>query len=443
MIERFFQLKAHQTTIRREVIGGLTTFVTMAYIIFVQPVVLSAAGMDFGSVFTATCLASGLATILMGLLANYPIALAPGMGHNFFFTYAVVLTMGYTWQQALGAIFISGALFILLAFFGFREKLVNALPASLKSAIAVGIGLLITMVGMQWSGLVVDNPGTLVALGKLHSPPVLLSLFGLLVTAILITLKVRAAILIGILASLGAALTAGMVEYHGVLDSTPSLSPTLFKLDIIGALEAGMVSVIFIFFFLDLFDTVGTLVGVAQEADLIREDGSLPRARQALLADAIGTVTGTMLGTTTVTSYIESSSGVTAGARTGLASLVTGALFFAALWFSPVLKMIGGGIETAEGGRLYPIIAPALIIIGAYMMKNVAHIRWSDFSEAIPAFLTMMIMPLTFSITEGIAFGFISYTLLKTVQGKFREAPFIITLFSILFVLRYIFLANG
>ena len=442
MLERYFKFSENDTTLQREIYGGVTTFMTMAYIIFVQPVVLAAAGMDLEAVLAATCLASAFATILMGLLANYPIALAPGMGHNFFFTYVVVLTLGYSWQQALGAIFISGSLFILMAFWGFREKLINSLPGSLKSAIAVGIGLLIAMVGLQWSGIVVDDPATLMGLGDLTSPPVLLSILGLTVMSVALTLKFRAGILLGFIVTLLTGLATGMVTYTGIVGGIPSLTPTLFQLDIGGALQTGMVSIIFIFFFLDLFDTVGTLVGITQEAGFIREDGTLPRARQALLADAIGTVSGTLLGTTTVTSYIESSSGVSAGARTGFASIVTGILFLLAIFLSPLLRMVGGGIEISEGVRLYPIIAPALIVVGCYMMKNVRYIPWDDFSEAIPAFLTMVMMPLTFSITEGIAIGFISYTLLKTVQGKLREVPLLISVFAVLFVLRYIFLAG-
>jgi AGZA family xanthine/uracil permease-like MFS transporter len=440
MLERFFKFQENGTTLRREIAGGVTTFMTMAYIIFVQPVVLAAAGMDLESVLVATCLSSALATFLIGILANYPIAQAPAMGHNFFFTYVVVLTLGYTWQQALGAIFISGSIFLILAVAGLWDKLITSLPASLKSAIAVGIGLLIAMVGMQWSGIVVDNPGTLVGLGDLTSPPVLLSFLGLAVIAVLLALGVKTAILIGILATLVAGLLTGMVQYQGVVGPAPSLEPTLFKLDILGALQTGMLSIIFIFFFLDLFDTVGTLVGVSQEAGFIQEDGSLPRTRQALFSDAVGTVAGTLLGTSTVTSYIESSTGVSAGARTGFANIVTGMLFLLAIFFAPLLKMVSGGMELGEGVRLYPIIAPALIIVGVFMMNNVRQIPWNDFSEAIPAFLTMILMPLTFSITEGISFGFISYTALKTVQGKIKEVPLFISVFAVLFVLRYIFL---
>jgi AGZA family xanthine/uracil permease-like MFS transporter len=440
MLERFFKFQENRTTLRREIAGGVTTFMTMAYIIFVQPVVLAAAGMDLESVLVATCISSALATFLIGILANYPIAQAPAMGHNFFFTYLVVLTLGYTWQQALGAIFISGSIFLILAVAGLWDKLITSLPASLKNAIAVGIGLLIAMVGMQWSGIVVDNPGTLVGLGDLTSPPVLLSFLGLAVMAILLALGVKTAILIGILATLAVGLLTGMVQYQGVVGPAPSLEPTLFKLDIVGALQTGMLSIIFIFFFLDLFDTVGTLVGVSQEAGFMKEDGSLPRARQALFSDAVGTVVGTLLGTSTVTSYIESATGVSAGARTGFANIVTGTLFLLAIFFAPLLKMVSGGMEFGEGVRLYPIIAPALIIVGVFMMNNVRQIPWNDFSEAIPAFLTMIVMPLTFSITEGISFGFIAYTVLKVVQGKIKEVPLFISLFALLFVLRYLFL---
>lgn len=440
MIARFFKFQENGTTLRREVAGGVTTFMTMAYIIFVQPVVMHAAGMDLEAVLVATCLSSALATFIMGVFANYPIALAPAMGHNFFFTYTVVLVLGYTWQQALGAIFIAGSLFILLSTVGLREKLINALPNSLKHAIAVGIGLLIAMVGLQWSGVVVDNPGTLVGLGDFSSPPVLLSLFGLTVMIILLTLGVKAAILIGILLNLAIGLATGMIAYQGVVGAVPSVAPTFLKLDIAGALQPDMIAIIFIFFFLALFDTVGTLVGVSQQAGLLQPDGTLPRAREALISDAVGTVIGAGMGTSTITSYIESAAGVSAGARTGFANIVTGLLFLLAIFFAPLLRMVGGGMEFGEGMRLYPVIAPALVAVGVFMLKNVKLIPWEDFSEAIPAFLTMIIMPLTLNITEGISFGFISYTLLKTVRGKFREVPWLISLFAALFILRYVFL---
>ncbi len=439
-ITRFFKLAENDTTIQREISGGITTFMTMAYIIFVQPVVMNAAGIDLEAAMVATCVSSALATFIMGLVANYPVALAPAMGHNFFFTYTVVLTLGYSWQQALGAVFISGVLFVLLSGVGLRERLLNEVPATLKHAIAVGIGLLIAVVGLEWSGIVVANPGTLVGMGKLNAPPVLLSLFGLTVMAILLALGIRAAVLIGIATTLIVALLTGMARFEGVVSGVPSIAPSLLKLDILGALQAGMVPIIFIFFFLALFDTVGTLIGVSQEAGLLRPDGTLPRAREALLSDATGTSLGALLGTSTVTSYIESAAGVSAGARTGLANMVTGLLLLLSMFFAPLVRMIGGGVQYGQGLRLYPIVAPALIIVGCFMIKNVRRIAWDDFGEAIPAFLTIMIMPLTFSITEGIAFGFISYTVLKAVQRKIREVPILISVFALLFIVRYIFL---
>ncbi|GAB4109916.1 MAG: NCS2 family permease [Acidobacteriota bacterium] len=437
MLERWFGIRAAGSSVRTEVVGGLTTFMTMAYIIFVQPLILGAAGMDVGAVMVATCLASAAATLCMAVLANYPIALAPGMGPNVFFTYTVVLGLGFTWQQALGATFLSGTLFVLLSTVGFREKIIHSLPANLKHAIAVGIGLMIAVVGLEWSGIVVDHPATLVSLGRLGSPPALLSLFGLVLTAALFARGVKGALLLGILANAAVALATGMVEYHGLIGPVPSLAPTFLELDILGALRPEMIAVVFVFFFLDLFDTVGTLTGVCQKAGFLRPDGTLPGARQALLADAVGTVAGSLVGTSTVTSYVESAAGVASGARTGLANLVTAGLFLLALFFSPLLQTVGGGVE-GEGLRLYPVISPALIVVGCFMLSGIREIHWEDYSEAFPAFLTIVIMPLTFSITEGIAFGFISYTLLKAVTGRFREVPWLIRVFAALFVVRYL-----
>ncbi len=434
-----FKLEENRTTVLREVLAGITTFSTMSYIVFVQPAVLSSAGMDFGSVMVATCIASAVATLMMGLLANYPIALAPAMGHNFFFTFTVVLAMGVPWETALGAVFISGTLFIVLAFFGLRERLINSVPEPLKHGIAIGIGLLIALVGLEWAGIVVSSPGTYIGLGNLKSTPVLVSLFGLAVISILMALKVKTAILWGIAATLLAGVPAGIVEFEGVVSLPPSLEPTLFKLDITGALSMGLVSVVFVFFFLDLFDTVGTLIGIGEEGKFIK-DGTLPRARQAFLSDAVGTVTGSLLGTSTVTSYIESAAGVGAGGRTGLANMVIAGLFVGALFFSPIVRMIGGGYEVEGAGVLYPVIAPALIVVGSLMFKGATRIRWEDPTECIPAFLTLLTIPVTFSITEGISFGFISYSVLKLVTGRAREAPLLIHVFSVLFVLRYLFL---
>ncbi len=439
MLERFFRFRENNTDIKREITAGATTFMTMAYIIFVQPAVLSVAGMDFGSVMAATCIASAVATFLMAILAKYPIALAPAMGHNFFFVYTVCLTMGISWQKALGANFISGVIFIVLAAFAFREKIINAIPGALKDGIAVGIGLLIAFIGFEWSGIVVAHSGTFIALGDLSSKPVLVSLFGLLIIGIFISRGIKGGILWGILLTAIVGIATGIAKFHGVVSAPPSLKPTLFKLDILGAMDIGLLTVLFIFFFLDLFDTVGTLIGVGQQGGFMRY-GRLPRANKAFLADAIGTVQGTLLGTTTVTSYIESVSGIAAGGKTGFASIVTGCLFLLSLFFFPLVKMIGGGYEQAGGITLYPITAPALIIVGSMMMINVVKINWRDYTESIPAFLTIMIMPVTFSITEGISFGFISYALLKMFSGRAREVNKLVYIFAVLFIIRYAFL---
>ena len=439
MLQRLFKLRENNTNAKTEIMAGITTFMTLSYIIFVQPTVLSACGMDFGAVLAATCVASAVATFLMGFYANYPVALAPGMGQNFFFAYTVVMKMGISWEKALGAVFISGVLFLLLSFFGFREKLIDGIPASLKEAIAVGIGLFIAMIGFQWSGIVVAAPSTLVGLGSLHSAPVLISLLGLVVTVILVAARVRGALLWGILATAVAGLPLGVVKYHGILGPAPSMAPTFLKLDIPGAFNLGLVSVVFVFFFLALFDSVGTLIGVSNQAGLL-VNGKLPRAKEALSADAFGSVSGALLGTSTVTAYVESAAGVAEGGRTGLANMVTGLLMLSALYLYPLSRMVGDGFQLPNGSQIYPVVAPALIVVGSMMLRNVSKIRWEDATEAIPAFLAMVIMPFAFSITEGIAFGFISYSLLKLVTGRGREVHGLVYLFAVLFVSRYIFL---
>lgn len=435
-LNRFFKLEEKKTSFRIEMVGGVTTFMTMSYIIFVQPAILSGAGMDKGAVMFATCISSALATLLMGILAKYPIALAPAMGHNVFFAVIVCGTMGYSWQVALGAVFISGTIFIILSALGVWGTLVASVPDSLKHAIAVGIGLFIALLGLEYGGLVVDAPGVLVGLGDLTSKPVALVLFGIILTSALMALRVRGAILIGILATAILGIPLGIVKYHGILAAPPSIAPTLFKLDILGALNTGLITVVFIFFFLDLFDTMGTLIGVSGPAGFLKE-GKLPRANQAMLSDAIGTVGGAILGTSTVTSYIESTTGISQGARTGLANIFTSFLFLMALFFSPLAMMIGGEYNY-NGLILKPVVAPPLIIVGYLMMKCVVWIDWEDLTEAIPAFLTIVIMPLTLSITEGIAFGFISYALLKLVTGKGKKVHWLIYLFSVLFIFRYL-----
>jgi AGZA family xanthine/uracil permease-like MFS transporter len=448
MLKDYFRLEENGTSVRTEALAGVTTFATMAYIIFVQPVVLGAAGMDAGAVFTSTCLITAFATVLMALLANYPVAVAPAMGHNFFFAYVVVLTMKVPWQAALGAVLVSGIIFVATASFGLRELIVAAVPESLKSAIAVGIGLLITLIGMEWAGLVRLDANTFVTLGNLGSKPTLVALLGLAATVVLIARKVKAAILFGILIAAVAGLVLGVVKNPGaVVSLPPSLAPTVFQLDVWAALKQNLIAVIFIFFFLDLFDTVGSLIGIAKQAGLMK-NGTLPRAGRALLADAIGTVGSALVGNTTMVSYIESASGVAVGGRTGLAALVTAALFVVAMFFSPVVQMISGGfavqdVITVEGQQvartftLYPVTSPALIVVGSLMIRSIRDVDWDDFTEALPAFLTLVLMPLTFSITDGIAFGFISYALLKLVTGRAREAHWLIYAFAILFIVRY------
>lgn len=424
------------THVRTEVLAGVTTFVTMAYIVFVQPAVLGAAGMDPGAVLMATCLASAFATALMGRIANYPIAVAPAMGHNFFFAYTVVLAQCTPWQTALGAVAIAGLLFIATAGFGLRERVIAAVPEELQHAIGAGIGLLIAFIGLQWSGVIVDTPGTLVGLGNLRSPVVLLSTATLVVTAALMARRVTGALLIGMgLATIGV-LALGLIQFDGVFSWPPSLSPTLLQLDVIDALRPEMLDVVFVFFFLALFDSVGTLVGVAGRMGLVR-NGTIPRARQALLADAVGTVVGAGLGTSTVTAYIESATGVAAGGRTGRANYVTAGLFLLVPFCYPLVRMIGGGVTVAEGVVLYPIVAPALILVGVMMMAAMAHVAWNDLVRAIPAFLTIVIIPLTMSITDGIAFGFVAAAVLHLATGQARRLHPWVYVFAVLFVARY------
>jgi AGZA family xanthine/uracil permease-like MFS transporter len=433
-----FALAANGTSVRTEVVAGLTTFLTMAYIIFVQPAVLSAAGMDFGAVLTATCLATAIATLLMAFLANYPIAVAPAMGHNFFFAYTVVAGMHVPWRVALGGVAVAGLLFVLTSGIGLRERLITAIPPSIKHAIAAGIGLLIAMIGLQWAGLIVAAPGTLVTLGNLHSRPVLLSTAALALTAVLMARRVAGALLWGILASTTAGLALGIVRYQGLFSLPPPLSPTFLQLSISGAFAPEMVTVVFVFFLLALFDSVGTLVGVGSQAGFMK-DGSLPRARQALLADAMGTVAGAALGTSTVTAYIESGAGVAAGGRTGLASVVTAVLFLLSLFFHPLVRMIGGGYVVGNT-TLYPVIAAPLVLVGTMMIGGLRHIQWDDPTEAIPAFLTILMMPLAVSITEGVAFGLLAYATLKLATGRGSEVHPLIFGFAALFLARYIFL---
>jgi len=443
MLERIFQLRAHGTDVRAEIVGGLTTFVTLSYIIFVQPAVLATTGMDAGAVMTATCLSAALATVLMGLWAKYPIAVAPAMGHNFYFAFMVcgpVATggLGYAWPVALGANFVAGTVFLLLSLIGLRERMVEIIPESLQHAIAAGIGLLLTLVGCEWAGIVRAAPGTIVALGNLHEPATLVAMGGTLLSAILVARRQRAAVLIGTLTTGTAAVLLGIVPYHGLVATPPSLAATFGKLDIVAAFRPQLVEVIFVLFFLGLFDTVGTLVGVADQAGFLR-DGRLPRARQAMATDAMGTMVGTVLGTSTVTAYVESAAGVHAGARTGLANLMTAALLLAALFFSPLARMAGEGVHVGNA-TLFPVVAPALVLVGSFMISSVTRIHFADPPLAFASFLTLVIIPFAFSITEGIAFGFITYALVMLAVGRRREVDPLLYLFAVLFVVRYAFL---
>jgi AGZA family xanthine/uracil permease-like MFS transporter len=439
-VDRFFQLRARGTDVRTEVIGGATTFVTLSYIVFVQPAVLGTTGMDPGAVLSATCLASAFATVLMGLWANYPIAVAPAMGHNFYFAFVVAGPLaagglGYSWQVALGANCIAGVAFLALSLAGLRERLIDAIPDSLKHAIAAGIGLLLAFVGFQWAGLVRAAPGTLLALGDLHHPATLVALGGLLLTSILLARRIRGAVLLGTLGTGAAAALLGLVPYHGLVAAPPSLAPTFGRLEIAAALRPELVTVVFVLFFLGLFDTVGTLIGVAGEAGFL-EAGRLPRAREAMATDAVGTIVGTVLGTSTVTAYVESVAGIREGARTGLASLVTAGLLLGAVFFSPLARMAGEGIQVG-GATLRPIVAPALIVVGSFMLRAVTRLDLTDPPVAIASFLTVVTMPFAFSITEGIAFGFIAYAVLMVAAGRGREVHPLLYLFAVLFVLRY------
>jgi AGZA family xanthine/uracil permease-like MFS transporter len=437
MLERLFKLTDNGTTVRTELLGGLTTFMTMAYIVFVNPAVLSQTGMDFGAVMTATCLAAGLATLVMGLAANYPIAMAPGMGENFFFL-TVVVGMGLSWQVALAAVFVSGVVFFLLTFLHVREMIIDAIPASLKMAIAAGVGLFICLIGLVTAGIVEpSDAGGLLRLGDLGRAPVLVALFGLATIAVLMARGVRGAMMIGILAATLVAWALGLIEWQGLLAAPPSLAPTFLQLDLGGLLDATVIPVVIVFLFMAVFDAIGTLIGVGEQAGFMR-DGKLPRATRALMADSSGTVAGSLLGTSTVTAYVESAAGVAVGARTGLANMVTGTLFLLALFFSPVVRMIGGGIAVEGGPPLQPMTAPALIIVGVLMTKMIRRIDWEDFTEAFPAFLVMVGIPFAWSIADGIAFGFISYPLIKLLSGRGREASWLVYVLGAVFVLRYV-----
>ncbi|RMF19573.1 MAG: NCS2 family permease [Gammaproteobacteria bacterium] len=428
MLEKLFQLKEHGTTVRQEVIAGLTTFLTMAYIIVVNPDILSKTGMDFGAVFTATCIAAAIGTLIMGLLANYPIALAPGMGLNAYFSFAVVLGMGYSWQVALGAVFISGLLFFVLSIFRIREYIINAIPLSLRLGISAGIGFFLALIALKNAGIVVDHPATLVTLGPITEGPQLMAILGFLLICVLAYKRVMGSVIIGILAVTIVGLITGHVEYKGIVSAPPSMAPTFMQMDIAGALDVGLVSVIFAFLFVDLFDTSGTLIGAAHRGNLLDKDGKLPRLGRALMADSAATMSGAALGTSTVTSYVESTAGIAAGGRTGLTAVVVAGLFLLSLVFSPLALMIPAFAT-----------APALLYVAVLMCSGLKQVDWEDITEAAPVAVTALAMPFTFSIAHGIALGFISYTLLKLFSGKTSQLNVALYAVSALFVVKFAF----
>ena len=435
ILEQFFQLEEHNSDVVTELRAGAVTFFISSYIIFVQPAVLSSAGMDFGAVMTATCLASAIGCLIMGLWANYPIALAPGMGINFYFTYTVVLGQGIPWEIALGAVFLSGVILILLTIFRFRELIINIIPDYLKNGIAAGIGIFITFIGFVQGGWVLDHSGTLVQLGDLKSLPAVFTLVGVVTIGVLLQREVTGAIFISMIVVSLLGIPFGLVEFSGVISSPPDLTPTLLKMDLTGAFDLGVLTIVGVFVFVDLFDRAGTLIGVGQQGGFVKH-GKLPRANRALMPDAVATTAGAAFGTSTVTCYIESSTGIAEGGRTGLTSVVTACLFLSALFFAPLVRMIGGGYVVG-GTTFYPITAPVLIIVGCLMARNLVHINWRQWDEALPSYLIVVGMPLTFSIADGMALGFISYPLIKLFCGKAREVHWCIYLIAILFVFRY------
>lgn len=429
MIEKFFKLKENNTTFKTEVVAGITTFMTMAYILVVNPSILSQAGMDFGAVFTATALAAIVTTLLLGLYAKLPFAAAPGMGLNAFFAFTIVKGMGYSWQFALTAVLLEGLIFIVLTVFNVREALVDCIPLNIKRAISVGIGLFIAFVGLDNSHIVVHpEGGAIIALGNLKSPFTLLAIIGIIITSIMLARKVRGALLIGIVVTTIIGIPMGITKLPGnIVSAPPSIASTFMQFEWTNVFSFDMVIVLFTLLFMDLFDTIGTLVGVAAKANMLDKDGNVPRAKEALLADAIGTSLGACFGTSAVTAYVESASGVAEGGRTGLTAVSTAFMFMISLFISPLFIMIPS-----------PATAPALILVGLFMLEPIKEIDLVDFTEAIPAFITLIIMPLTYSIADGIAFGMISYVIIKLATGKFKEVHIAAYIVSALFLLKFI-----
>lgn len=427
MLENLFKLREHNTTARIETVAGITTFLTMSYIIFVNPAILSTTGMDASAVFVATCLAAALGSLIMAFVANWPIGMAPGMGLNAFFAFTIVAAMGYTWQQALGAVFISGVIFVIITVTGIRSWLIKGIPQSLQSAIAAGIGMFLGIIalGPAGAGIVVANEATMIGLGDLTAPPTLFAIFGLFIIAACDALKIRGAILIGILAVTVLSMITGHNEFVGIFSAPPSLAPTFLQLDILGALNAGFVHIILALVLVEVFDATGTLIGVARRANLIQE-GRPNRLGRALFADSTAIVAGSVLGTSSTTAYVESASGVQAGGRTGLTAFVVAIFFLLALFFSPLAASVPGYAT-----------APALLYVAGLMMREIANIDWSDITESTPATLTALIMPFTYSIANGLAFGFISYVVLKALTGKVRQIHAATLIVALLFIIKY------
>lgn len=427
-IDNFFKIRAHNSTIKRELVGGLTTFLAMAYITVVNPAILSDAGMDFGAVFVATCLAAAIGTLIIGLYANYPVAMAPGMGQNAFFTYGIVLGMGHNWETALGAVFISGILFIILSVLPVREWLINAIPRSLKLGISAGIGLFLGIIALSSSGIIVGNPATMVALGDLSSAPAVLMLVGFVIIAALTYRKWTGAVVLGMLGVTVIGWLTGAAEFQGVVSAPPS-ADAFFRLDIVSALELSMVTVVLTLLLVDIFDTAGTLVGVANRANMLDEQGRLPRLKRALLADSTATAAGSILGTSSTTSFIESAAGVEAGGRTGLTAVTTAILFLLCLFLAPLAQSIPAFATGA-----------ALLFVACIMARALEDLDWANITEATPAVVTALAMPLSYSIADGIGLGFITYAAIKVLAGKARECPVAVYLIAVIFALKFAFL---
>ena len=426
MLNTFFKLDQNGTSVRTEIVAGVTTFLTMVYIIFVNPSILRETGMDPGAVFVATCLAAAFGSAIMGLYANYPIALAPGMGLNAYFTYGVVLGMGYTWQVALGAVFISGVLFVILSILPVREWIINAIPKSLKLAISAGIGLFLAIIALKNAGIVVDHPATLVTLGDIDGAPALLASAGFLIIVGLSARRIPGAIVIAILLVTAVGVALGITSPGGVFSMPPSLAPTFLQMDLAGALQVGLIAIVFAFLFVDLFDTAGTLVGVGYRAGMLDEEGRLPHLRRALLADSSATMAGAALGTSTTTAYIESAAGIDAGGRTGLTAIIVALLFLLCLFLAPLASTIPAYAT-----------APALLFVACLMVRGLAEIDWDDITEVAPAVVTAVSMPLTFSIATGIGLGFITYTVIKILAGTMSDVSVAMIVISCAFVVKF------